>query len=68
MLEINPKLKVQIINQRILRIKQKWGYEYLNATTITYSGQIHYAKKLLDEKIPMDDVGQSCTRKIWSTY
>jgi hypothetical protein len=54
------KVKSQIINQRILRIKEIFGYEYLNATSVSYSGQVDYAKRLIeiegksiDETIPM---------------
>lgn len=44
------KVKAQIISQRILRIADIYGYPYLNATTISYSGQINYAKELINEQ------------------
>ena len=41
-------VKAQIISQRILRIAELNNFEYLNATTISYSGQLHYAKHLME--------------------
>jgi integrase len=50
------KVKPQIINQRLLRIKEIFDYEYLNATTIVYSGQIHLAKELFKSGLDIDTV------------
>ncbi|MCC3687435.1 hypothetical protein LLR47_19725 [Bacillus cereus] len=44
------KVKGQIISQRLLRIADTFEYPYLNATTISYSGQLHLAKELIEEK------------------
>jgi hypothetical protein len=50
------KVKGQIISQRILRISEIWDYKYLNATAISYSGQLHYAKELINKKnLSVDD-------------
>ena len=43
------KVKPQIISQRILRIANAYDYPFLNATTISYSGQLDYAKSLLNK-------------------
>lgn len=43
-------VKGQIISQRILRIAEINDHEYLNATAISYSGQLHYANKLIKEE------------------
>lgn len=45
----NYQIKWENVNQRILRIAKVEGYDYLNATNIAYSGQIHYARKLMEE-------------------
>lgn len=50
------KVKGQIISQRILRIAEIFDYPYLNATTISYSGQLHHTKKLLDGGMELDNV------------
>jgi len=42
-------VKGQIVSQRILRIAEHNDYEYLNATNISYSGQLHYARELINE-------------------
>lgn len=44
----NFQIKSENVNQRILRIAKIEGYDYLNATNIAYSGQIHYAIQLMD--------------------
>lgn len=44
------KVKGQIISQRILRIADTFGYPYLNATTVSYSGQLYLAKELIEDK------------------
>lgn len=50
------QVKAQIISQRILRISEKFGYEYLNATTVSYSGQLHFAAHLINtEKLTLDE-------------
>lgn len=41
------KVKGQIISQRMSRIAEINDYGYLNATNISYSGQLHYAKQLI---------------------
>ncbi len=43
-------VKGQIVSQRILRIAELNDYEYLNATTVSYSGQLHYAKQLIEKE------------------
>lgn len=48
------KVKGQIISQRILRMAEHFEYEYLNATNVSYSGQLHYAKELLDSGLDID--------------
>lgn len=50
------KVKGQIINQRILRIKEIFDYKYLTATSVSYSGQIHMAKKLFEKGLNMEEV------------
>ncbi|WP_050552613.1 phage lytic cycle repressor MrpR family protein [Bacillus cereus] len=50
------KVKGQIISQRILRIAEIFDYPYLNATTISYSGQLHLAKELINDGKNIDDV------------
>jgi len=43
------------IHQRIARVAKTTGYEYLNATTVSYSGQLHYTKQLLDSGVELDN-------------
>lgn len=50
------KVKSQIINQRILRIKEIFDYPYLNATQVAYSGQINFAKELMEDGMTLDEV------------
>ncbi|WP_312471248.1 hypothetical protein [Neobacillus sp.] len=51
------KVKAQIISQRILRIAEIYDYSYLNATIISYSGQIYHAKKMMGEAgMTLDEV------------
>ncbi|HDX9580273.1 TPA: hypothetical protein ROX88_003906 [Bacillus pseudomycoides] len=49
------KVKGQIISQRILRIAEIFEYPYLNATTVSYSGQLYYAIKLINDGKSIDD-------------
>jgi hypothetical protein len=49
------KVKGQIISQRILRIADIFGYPYLNATNVSYSGQIHNAVELMNNGMNIDD-------------
>lgn len=50
------KVKGQIINQRLLRLKELVGNEQLNAKNIFYSGQLHFAKELFyKENLPVDE-------------
>ncbi|WP_404292631.1 hypothetical protein LG276_19860 [Cytobacillus kochii] len=46
----NFQIKWENVPQRIIRIADMEGYPYLNATNITYSGQIHYARELMDNQ------------------
>lgn len=58
------KVKGQIVSQRILRIAELFDYPYLNATTISYSGQLCYAKELINEqKMNMDEVIDEVLRR-----
>lgn len=50
------KVKGQIINQRLLRMSEIFGYPFLNATNISYSGQIHYSEELLKNGFGLDEV------------
>ncbi|MDA2261052.1 site-specific integrase [Bacillus cereus group sp. Bc200] len=43
------------IHQGIARVAKKVGYEYLNATTVSYSGQLYLAKELLDSGVELDN-------------
>lgn len=53
----NRKIKWRNIIERIARIAEYWGYKkYLNATNISYSGQIYYAKELLDKGMDIEEV------------
>ncbi|WP_182104090.1 phage lytic cycle repressor MrpR family protein [Niallia taxi] len=49
----NFQIKWENVPQRIIRIADLEGYPYLNATNIAYSGQVHYAREL------MQNYGQS---------
>jgi integrase len=49
------KVKGQIISQRILRIAEIFDYEFLNATTVSYSGQLQLAKELLDNNVSLEE-------------
>ncbi|MGE7921189.1 tyrosine-type recombinase/integrase [Viridibacillus sp. NPDC093762] len=46
----NFQIKWENVSQRIIRIAELEGNEYLNATNISYSGQIHYARELMKEE------------------
>lgn len=46
----NYQIKWENVSQRILRIAELEGYPYLNATNVSYSGQIHYARELMKEQ------------------
>lgn len=51
----NHQIKWRNVNQRIIKISELNALEYLNATTVSYSGQIHYAIELLKEGLDMDE-------------
>lgn len=51
----NYQIKWENVAQRILRIAKNEGYPYLNATNIVYSGQIHYARELMNDGMDIDD-------------
>jgi integrase len=54
------QVKASIISERIIRLAEKFGYKnQLNATTISYSGQVHYAKEMLKKGYSMDEVVDS---------
>ncbi|SNS86519.1 hypothetical protein SAMN05444672_10327 [Bacillus sp. OK838] len=57
----NYQIKWENVAQRILRIADISSYPYLNATNIAYSGQIHYANKLMEEELTLDE---ACRRII----
>ncbi|MBU8585904.1 hypothetical protein KM925_08340 [Priestia megaterium] len=58
----NYQIKWENVSQRILRIADINDYPYLNATNIAYSGQIHFANKLMvEEGLTIDE---SCSRII----
>lgn len=61
------KVKSQIISQRIGRISEHFGQKFLNATNISYSGQIHYAKGLLDAGCDMDQTIDSVIKRFGLT-
>ncbi|MFJ8247353.1 hypothetical protein [Peribacillus asahii] len=44
------QLKWENVSQRIIRISDINDYPYLNPTNISYSGQIHYAKELMEKE------------------
>lgn len=52
----NFQIKWENVHQRIIRIAKTEGYDYLNATNISYSGQIHYARELMKGGMPIDEV------------
>lgn len=54
------KVKANVISERIIRLSEYYDYKYLNATSLTYSGQIYFAIDLmnnqnmtLDETLPL---------------
>lgn len=49
------KVKAQMISQRIMRIADKNAYKYLNATTVSYSGQVYYAKQMMDNGLSIEE-------------
>lgn len=51
----NYQIKWENISQRIIRIAELEGYPYLNATNVSYSGQVYYAKELMDQGVSVDD-------------
>ncbi|WP_179191755.1 hypothetical protein [Bacillus thuringiensis] len=53
---LRGRVKGQFISQRILRMAEIFDYPYLNATTVSYSGQLHLAKQLLDSGMELDNV------------
>ncbi|WP_144596631.1 hypothetical protein [Bacillus cereus] len=52
---LRGKVKGQFISQRILRMAEIFDYPYLNETTVSYSGQLHLAKQLLDSGMELDN-------------
>ena len=46
----NFQIKWENVSQRIIRFSDVNDYPYLNATNIAYSGQIHYARKLIEQE------------------
>lgn len=44
------KVTSQLINQRLMRIKELTKVDYLNATSLVYSGQLHLAEELIIKK------------------
>ncbi|MBT2278855.1 hypothetical protein J7E51_12865 [Priestia megaterium] len=60
----NYQIKWENVSQRILRIADINGYPYLNATNIAYSGQIHYARKLMEEEgLTVDEACRSIIKR-----
>ncbi|MBT2736196.1 hypothetical protein [Bacillus sp. ISL-7] len=58
----NYQIKWENVAHRILRIAEVADYPYLNATNIAYSGQIYYAKQLMElEGVTVDE---ACKRII----
>lgn len=51
----NYQIKWENVNQRILRIANINDEEFLNATNIAYSGQVHYAKEQMQAGYSMDE-------------
>lgn len=49
------KINWRNINQRIIRIAETEGKENLNATTISYSGQVYYAYQLIRNGMNIED-------------
>lgn len=54
-LRMNYQIKWENVSQRILRIAELENYPYLNATNIAYSGQIHYARELMEKGLSIDE-------------
>lgn len=57
------KINWRNINQRILRISEINDEEYLNATTISYSGQLHCAKEMINEGHPIENTVTKVLRR-----
>lgn len=51
----NYQIKWNNVSHRIIRIAEIENYPYLNATNISYSGQVHYARELMKDGMPIDD-------------
>lgn len=51
----NAQILWNNVNQRILRIAKLAGHEYLTATNVSYSGQVHYAKEKMAEGASQDE-------------
>ena len=51
----NHQAKWRNVNQRILKISELNDLEYLNATTVSYSGQIHYGIELMNEGLSLEE-------------
>ena len=59
----NDQIKWETIQQRILRISEVIGHEYLNATNIVYSGQIHYARELIKEGATVEEACRTIIKR-----
>ena len=60
----NYQIKWENVAQRIIRISEVEGYPYLNATNIAYSGQIHYARELVQKRgLTIDDACRSIIKR-----
>jgi len=51
----NHQLKWRNVNQRIIKISELNDLKYLNATTISYSGQIHYGMELINKGLSIEE-------------
>lgn len=56
-------VKGQIISQRFLRMSEATGHDTLNATTITYSGQLYMMDQLLAKGEEMDSAATKVLKK-----
>ena len=57
------KIKGDIVSQRIVRNSEINDYDYLNATNISYSGQLHYVKQLIEEE--NDEVEEAIDKALY---
>lgn len=51
----NYQCKWRNVNQRIIKISELNDLAYLNATTVSYSGQIHYGIELMNEGLSLEE-------------